>query len=61
MFGAMIHAAERWRLIKIGAFEQRQMEAVRKELDPDYGIQTSLAQQSSKDANTDKLSSSSRT
>ena len=29
MFGAMIHAAERWRAIRVTDFERRQMEAVR--------------------------------
>jgi transposase-like protein len=61
MFGAMIRAAERWRPIKITAFEQRQMEAVRRELDQEYEAQTGLAKQTSKDITADNLSSSSRT
>jgi putative transposase len=36
MFGAMTRAAERWRAIKITAFERRQMAALRQELDHDY-------------------------
>jgi transposase-like protein len=61
MFAAMTRAAERWRPIKISAFERRQMEAVRKELDQEYEAQTGLAKQSSKETTADKLSSSSRT
>ena len=33
MFGAMIRAAERWRAIRVGKLERRQMRAVREELD----------------------------
>src|SRR5215813_1397369 len=33
MFGAQIRAAERWRSIKVIAFERRQLVAVKKELD----------------------------
>ena len=61
MFAAMIRAAERWRPIKITAFERRQMEAVRKELDQEYEANTGLAKQTSKETTADKLSSSSRT
>jgi len=61
MFAAMTRAAERWRPIKISAFERRQMEAVRKELDQEYEAQSGLAKQSSKDTAADKLSSRSRT
>jgi len=61
MFGVMIRAAERWRPIKITAFEQRQMEAVKIELDQEYEAQTGLAKQTSKDITADNLSSSSRT
>ncbi len=61
MFAAMIRAAERWRPIKITAFEQRQMEAVRKELDQEYEANTGLAKQTSKETTANNLSSSSRT
>ncbi len=61
MFAAMTRAAERWRPIRITAFEQRQMEAVRKDLDHQYEAQNGLAKQSSKEATPDKLPSSSRT
>ncbi len=61
MYGAMIRAAERWRPIKINAFERRQLDAIQTELDQEYEAQTGLAKQSSKDKAADKLSSSSRT
>ena len=61
MFAAMTRAAERWRPVKITAFEQRQMEAVRRELDHEYEAQTGLAKQASKEKPADKLSSKNRT
>ena len=61
MFAAMTRAAGRWRPIKITAFERRQMDAVRKELDQEYEAQFGLAKQSSKEKTAEKLSSSSRT
>ena len=61
MFAAMIRAAERWRPIKVSAFERRQMQAVREELDHEYEAQTGLAKQPSTEATADNLSSSSRT
>ena len=61
MFGAMVGAAERWRPIKITAFEQRQMEATRKELDQEYEAHNGLAKQTSKEATANSLSSRNRT
>jgi transposase-like protein len=61
MFGAMIRAAERWRPIKITAFEHRQMQAARKELDQEYEAQNGLAKQTSKEAAANNLSSRNRT
>jgi transposase-like protein len=61
MFGAMIRAAERWRPIKITAFERRQMEAAREDLDQEYEAQTGLTKQSLKEAAANKLSSRNRT
>jgi hypothetical protein len=61
MFAVMTRAAGRWRPIKTTAFERRQMEAVRKELDQEYEAQSGLAKQSSKETTANKLSSSSRT
>ena len=37
MFGALIRAAERWRGLRFTEFELRQIAAVRKELDQEYG------------------------
>ena len=37
MFGVLIRAAERWPSVKVTEFERRQMAAVRKELDHEYG------------------------
>ena len=61
MFAAMIRAAERWRPIKITAFEKRQMEALRNELNQEYDANTGLAKRTSKSTNAKNLSSSSRT
>jgi transposase-like protein len=61
MFGAMTRTADRWRPIKITTFEQRQMDAVRKELDHEYEAQTGLAKQSPEEAIANKLSSRNRT
>jgi putative transposase len=40
MYGAMIRAAERWRGLPVTAFERRQLEAIKAELDAEY--QTSI-------------------
>jgi hypothetical protein len=36
MYAALIRAAERWRGIKVGEFEQRQLSAIRDEIDKDF-------------------------
>jgi hypothetical protein len=36
MYGAMIRAAERWRGLPVTAFERRQLDAIKAELDADY-------------------------
>jgi len=61
MFGAMIRAAERWRTIRITDFEQRQMKAVRQELDQEYEARNGLANRHTKAGSPDKLSSRSQT
>jgi hypothetical protein len=61
MFGALIRAAERWRSIRVTEFEQRQITAVRKELDQEYENHVDLKKQASKDATQAKLSSNLRT
>jgi hypothetical protein len=61
MFGALIHAAERLRSIKITEFERRQLTAARKELDQEYETQIGLKHQLSKDTTSAKISSTLRT
>ncbi|HSM20505.1 MAG TPA: IS256 family transposase [Hyphomicrobiales bacterium] len=61
MFGAMIRAAERWRAIKITAFERRQLDALRKELDHDYKAESGLEENHSVATPQNRISSSSRT
>ena len=36
MYAALIRAAERWRGIKVSEFEQRQLKAIRDEIDKDF-------------------------
>jgi len=61
MFGAMIRAAERWRAIKVTDFEQRQMAAIKQELNQQYEAQNGLPQRPSANADQANLSSTSRT
>jgi putative transposase len=61
MFGAMTRAAERWRSIRITAFERRQMAALRQELDHDYEAAVGLDPPRSKPAPATKIPSKSRT
>jgi putative transposase len=60
MFGAMIRAAERWKSIEVSEFEQRQLSAVKKELDQEYETQVGLDHKSSKAAAYTKISSALR-
>ena len=47
MFGALIRAADRWRGLRFTGFERRQIAAVKKELDQEYGASiTPLARSS---------------
>jgi hypothetical protein len=61
MFGAMIRAADRWRAIRITAFERRQLQAIRAELDRDYQTENGLDSPRSANDPQAKFSSSSRT
>ena len=61
VFGAMIRTAERWRAVRITAFEQRQLEALREELDQEYEAQTGLNVESSAGDPQPRFSSTSRT
>jgi putative transposase len=38
MYAALIRAAERWRGIRISEFEQRQLRAIREEIDKDFAL-----------------------
>jgi putative transposase len=61
MFGAMTRAAERWRSIRITAFERRQMAALRRELDQDDEATVGLDPTRSKSTPATKIPSRSRT
>ncbi|MCH5376448.1 MAG: IS256 family transposase [Planctomycetes bacterium] len=61
MFGAMIRAADRWRAIRITAFERRQLQAIRAELDRDYQTENGLDSPRSANDPQAEFSSSSRT
>jgi hypothetical protein len=43
MYAALIRAAERWRGIRIGEFEQRQLKAIREEIDKDFATRNAPA------------------
>src|SRR5436190_22086978 len=43
MYAALIRAAERWRGIRISEFEQRQLKAIREEIDNDFAATNTLA------------------
>ena len=43
MYAALIRAAERWRLIRLTEFEQRQLRAIHAELDTDFAARNAPA------------------
>ena len=43
MYAALIRAADRWRGIRITEFEQRQLRAIREEIDKDFAAHTAPA------------------
>ncbi len=61
MYAALIRAAERWRGIRITEFEQRQLKAIRDELDRDHTERTAPAVRSNITAPQSRLSSKDRT
>ncbi|MBV9654051.1 MAG: transposase, partial [Acetobacteraceae bacterium] len=61
MYAALIRAAERWRGIKMTEFEQRQLTAVRSELDRAHTQRTSPAVNRNSTASQTRLSSTKRT
>lgn len=61
MYAALIRAAERWRGIRIGEFERRQLRAIRDELDKDFAARTAPAMAPTLTASPTRLSSKDRT
>ncbi len=57
MYAALIRAAERWRGIRIGEFERRQLRAIRDELDKDFAARTAPAMKPTLTASPTRLSS----
>ena len=61
MYAALIRAAERWRGIRVTEFEQRQMKAIRDELNADFAARTSPLASKTVTASPTRLSSKDRT
>jgi transposase-like protein len=61
MYAAMIRAADRWRGITVGEFEQRQLRAIREELDRAHAERVRPAVRPNASASAVKLSSKNRT
>jgi len=61
MYAALIRAAERWRGIKVSEFEQRQLKAIRDEIDKDFTLRNAPAAGTTVMAAPTYLSSNNRT
>jgi len=61
MYAALIRAAERWRGIRIGEFERRQLRAIRDELNKDFAARTAPAMAPTLTPSPTRLSSKDRT
>lgn len=61
MYAALIRAAERWRGVRVTEFEQRQLKAIRDELERDFAARTSPVANKSVTASPTRLSSKDRT
>jgi len=61
MYAAIIRAADRWRGLSVGEFEQRQLRAIREELDRAHTERTRPAVRQIPSASPSKLSSKART
>jgi len=61
MYAALIRAAERWRGIRIGEFERRQLRAIRDELNKDFAARTAPAMTPTLTPSPTRLSSKDRT
>jgi len=60
MYAAVIRAADRWRGLTIGEFEQRQLRVIREELDRDHAERTRSVVRHIQRASPSKLSSKGR-
>ena len=61
VYAALIRAAERWRGIRITEFEQRQLKAIRDEIDQDFAARNAPATRATVTAAPTRLSSTDRT
>ncbi len=61
MYAAVIRAADRWRGLTVGEFEQRQLKAIREELDRAHTERTAPAVRPTSSASPIRLSSKART
>lgn len=61
MYAAVIRAADRWRGLTVGEFEQRQLRAIREELDRAHAVRVRPAVRPQASAPAVKLSSKART
>ena len=61
MYAALIRAAERWRGIRVTEFEQRQLKAIRDELNADFAVRTSPLASTTVTASPTRLSSKDQT
>jgi putative transposase len=61
VYAALIRAAERWRGIRITEFEQRQLKAIRDEIDRDFTARNAPATSATVTAAPARLSSKDRT
>ena len=61
MYAALIRAAERWRGIRITEFEQRQLKAIRDEIDREFTVRNAPVTGATVTAAPTRLSSTDRT
>jgi putative transposase len=61
MYAALIRAAERWRGLRMTEFEQRQLTAIRQELDRAHAKRTAPVASANVTASPTRLSSKART
>jgi transposase-like protein len=61
MYASLIRGSERWRGIRMSAFEQRQLEAIREELNSDHDRRTASPIRKNETASPSRISSKDRT